>query len=233
MLFLLVLLAAAAVLLYWELVIAEGVHLGPRVVVWLYDLAAPRYERIKKFDPAFEDGYLGLPLTGALLECGAPRVLDVAAGNGRVARALLRQPAFDGSITCLDLAPRMVAQGRRQCAAWPGRAHWLRSPAVPLPFADEAFDAVTCVEALEFLPDARAALAECVRVLRPGGRLLLTNRVGRDAWLLPGRTFTRAAFARLLGELPLETVRVHPWQVDYDLAWARKAVISQIVSSDP
>lgn len=75
-------------LLYWELVIAEGVHLGPRVVVWLYDLAAPRYERIKKFDPAVEDEFLGLPIVVELIDANAesPRVLDVAAGTGRVAR---------------------------------------------------------------------------------------------------------------------------------------------------
>ena len=35
-----------ALLAYWELVIAEGAHLGPRVVVWLYDLTARRYDGI-------------------------------------------------------------------------------------------------------------------------------------------------------------------------------------------
>ena len=34
------------VLLYWQLILAEGAHLGPRVVVWLYDLVAHRYDRI-------------------------------------------------------------------------------------------------------------------------------------------------------------------------------------------
>jgi ubiquinone/menaquinone biosynthesis C-methylase UbiE len=98
----------------------------------------------------------------------------------------------------------------------------VRAPAERLPFAGGSFDAVACLEALEFLPDARAALAECVRVLRPGGVLLLTNRVGFQAWLMPGKTFSRAAFRRLLGGFPLEAVTVERWQVDYDLAWARK-----------
>ena len=216
------LLGLIGLLLYWELVITEGAHLGPRVVIWLYDLAAPRYDRRKKFEVEVEADLIGLPLAEALVEIQAPVVLDVAAGTGRTARALLRQPAFDGSVISLDLSARMISGGTRECALWPGRAHWVRGPAHTLPFPDGAFDAVTCLEALEFLPDARAALGECVRVLRPGGLLLVTNRLGLDALLMPGKTFSRKAFRRLLAEYSLEEVRVQPWQVDYDLAWARK-----------
>jgi len=212
----------AALLVYWELVIAEGAHLGPRVVVWLYDLTARRYDGIKQFDLKVEADTLGLPLAMALAAMETQRVLDVAAGTGRVARALLRQPLFDGHLTQTDLAARMLAEGRRQCAAWPDLLAWVRAPAAQLPFADGAFDAVTCLEALEFLPDSRAALAECVRVLRPGGLLLVTNRMGPDAWLLAGMILPPAAFERRLAELPLEGVDVQPWQVEYDLAWAWK-----------
>jgi ubiquinone/menaquinone biosynthesis C-methylase UbiE len=211
-----------AALLYWELVIAEGAHLGPRVVVGLYDLIAHRYERIKNFDPQVEAEILGWPVAAALAGVEAPRMLDVASGTGRLARALLPQIAFDGTVVNLDLSARMLRFGRPQCAAWPGRTHWLRAPAERLPFAAGAFEAVACLEALEFLPNARAAVAECVRVLRPGGLLLLTNRIGRDARLMPGKTFSRPAFERLLAEFPLDHTRVEPWQLEYDLAWAWK-----------
>jgi ubiquinone/menaquinone biosynthesis C-methylase UbiE len=209
-------------LAYWELVIAEGAHLGPRVVVWLYDLTAPRYDRIKKFDLQVEADTLGLPVTAALAAVQTPLVLDVAAGTGRVARALLRQPAFDGRVVNLDLSARMLIEGHRAGAAWPDRLDWVRAPADSLPFAAGAFDAVTCLEGLEFVPDARAVLAECARVLRPGGLLLVTNRVGHDTWLLPGKAYRPKAFAGLLAELPLCDVEVQPWQVEYDLAFARK-----------
>ncbi len=209
-------------LLYWELVIAEGAHLGPRVVVGLYDLIAHRYERIKNFDPRVEADILGWPAAEALAGFDAPKVLDVACGTGRLARALLPQPAFDGTLINLDLSARMLRHGRPRCAAWPDRTAWLRAPAHRLPFAADGFEAVACLEALEFLPSARAALAECVRVLRPGGLLLVTNRIGRDAHLMPGKTFSRAAFERLLAEFPLVNTTVQPWQVEYDLAWAWK-----------
>jgi ubiquinone/menaquinone biosynthesis C-methylase UbiE len=211
-------------LLYWEFIIAEGAHLGPRVVVWLYDLVAHRYNQIKKFEPEIEADLVGWPLTEALVEIEQSRVLDVAAGNGRVARAVMRQIAFDGSVTSLDLSAGMVAEGQRECAQWVDRVQWLRGPADSLPFAAETFDAVTCLEALEFLPDARAALHEWVRVLRVGGVLVVTNRVGGEARLIVGKTFRREAFVKILEQLPLEEVRVEAWQVEYDLAWGRKVV---------
>lgn len=216
------LLVLLGLLLYWELIIAEGVHLGSRVVVGLYDWIAPRYDRIKKFEAQVEADFLGLPLAAALARFEGPRVLDVGAGTGRVARTLLPQAAFDGSLVNAEPAAWMLKQGQRTCSQWPDRVRWLRAPAQALPFADATFEAVTCVEALEFFPDTRAALGECVRVLRPGGLLLVTNRVGWEAWLMLGRVYSRPAFLKLLAEFPLEEVHVQPWQVEYDLGWAWK-----------
>jgi hypothetical protein len=61
-----------------------------------------------------------------------------------------------------------------------------------------------------------------VRVLRPGGWLLITNRVGWEARLIPGHTWTRAQLVSTLRRLPLTDISVRPWQSYYDLAWARK-----------
>ena len=210
-------------LLYWQLIVAEGTYLGPRVVVLLYDLSARVYERIKQFDAGAEQWFLGLPLAGTLGLTPAPLVLDVATGTGRLPRVLLRQPAFDGRVVGLDLSRRMLREAVRRTAQFADRLTYVWQDARRLPFDDDTFDAVTCLEALEFTPDPRAVLAELVRVLRPGGVLLVTNRVGRDARFLPGRSFPRDAFEGLLREFPLETVKVQLWQVDYDLAWAVKA----------
>jgi len=217
--------ALGLALAYWELILAEGAHLGPRVVIPLYDWVAGRYDQhIKRFDLTTEADIVGLPLARELADCDAPRVLDVCAGTGRVSRALLRQLAFDGTVVNVDLAARMLRVGRETTLRWSGRVHWLRSPADQLPIPDNVVDCVTCLEALEFVPDARAALAECLRVLKPGGLLVITNRVGWEARFLVGKTFSRPAFRQLLADLPLDVLRVEPWAVDYDLAWARKRI---------
>jgi len=210
-------------LLYWQLVIAEGTYLGPRLVTLLYDWSARAYERIKQFDAGAEQWFLGLPLARALELIPAPLVLDVATGTGRLPQALLRQPAFDGHVIGLDLSRRMLREAVHRTVQFADRLTFVWQDARNLPFDDATFDAVTCLEALEFTPDPRAVLAELVRVLRPGGVLLVTNRVGPDAKFMPGRAFARDEFERLLREFPLEDTKVQTWQVDYDLAWAVKA----------
>ena len=48
--------------LYYLLVVTEGVYLGRRVVVWLYDVTAGRYDDIKEFEPEFEAFFVIRPL---------------------------------------------------------------------------------------------------------------------------------------------------------------------------
>ncbi|HEC33490.1 MAG TPA: class I SAM-dependent methyltransferase [Chloroflexi bacterium] len=208
---------------YWQLVIAEGTYLGPRVVALLYDWVASAYERVKQFDLAHEQWFLGLPLAQALDTIPPPFVLDAGTGTGRLPRALFFQPRFRGHVVGLDLSRRMLAQAARLTQPYASRITLIWQDAQTLPFLDDTFDAVTCLEVLEFTPDPKGVLRELVRVLRPGGILLVSNRIGPDAPLLPGRAFRRPAFETILQSLPLEEVQVQPWQVDYDLAWALKA----------
>ncbi len=209
-------------LLYWQLKLAEGAYLGRRVVVWLYDRYASRYDQIKDFHQGDEAYFLGAPLARALLSVPTPLVLDVATGTGRLPLALLRQPTFRGRVVGLDLSRRMLALAARKTERWWERSTFIWQGAQNLPFPDDSFDAVACLEALEFLPNPSAALADMVRVLRPGGLLLATNRVGPVARFMPGRTFDRDDFSAWLAAHSLTEVRVTVWQVDYDLAWARK-----------
>jgi ubiquinone/menaquinone biosynthesis C-methylase UbiE len=216
-------LAALGLLAYWQLIIAEGTYLGPRIVALMYDWSAKAYERIKQYSPGDEQWFLGLPLARSLELIPAPLVLDVATGTGRLPRALLRQPPFEGRVIGLDLARRMLAEAVDRTAQFADRLTYIWQDARNLPFNDNTFDAVTCLEALEFTPNPREVLAELVRVLRPGGVLLTTNRVGRDAKLLPGRAFPREEFEATLHQLPLEDIKMQAWQMDYDLAWAIKS----------
>jgi ubiquinone/menaquinone biosynthesis C-methylase UbiE len=216
--------AALAGLLAWELAVCEGVHLGKHFVVWLYDLTASRYESIKGFDRSWERRFLGEPLAAALGSLTDPLVLDVGAGTGRLVWALqdlFNEPA---QLICLEASSRMMRLGLQAPLSVP--ADWVQGWADSLPFPAGSFDAVVSLEMLEFTPRPRQTIQEMVRVLRPGGWLLVTNRVGRSAPWIIGRTTRRAAFPAWLESEGLTGVEVLPWQVEYDLAWARKPLSS-------
>jgi SAM-dependent methyltransferase len=207
------------VLLVWEFYICEGAHLGPRVVIGMYDLAASRYDRIKQFDPDWESRFVGEPIASAIEQLAGGRVLDAGAGTGRVGRALLPLAGRDLRLVCLEPSRKMLSLGRRLAP----RGLWLRGRVDPLPFAGGSFDIVVSLELIEFTPHPEQTLRELVRVLRPGGSLLVTNRIGREAPIMLGRTFRREAFPDRLRALGLQDVILYPWQVEYDLAWAWKS----------
>jgi SAM-dependent methyltransferase len=212
-----------AVVLWWLLIKTEGVYLGCRTVIWLYDVYARRYDAIKQFDPFGEEVYLARPVLARLREVRAPLVLDVATGTGRLPLALLQVPTFQGRIVALDLSRRMLAVAAEKLAPYGNRVALLHQAAESLPFPDDTFDLVTCLEALEFMMDPRRVLRDLVRVLRPGGLLVITNRQGLDATLMPGHTFPHARLERILrDDLMLADVAVEVWQVDYRLVWAVK-----------
>jgi len=99
-------------------------------------------------------------------------VLELACGTGLVTRALRGRMAPGARLVATDLSPAMLAYAREQLQ---GEAiEWREADALRLPFDDTAFDALVCGFGLMFLPDRGAALREWRRVLRPGGRLLLT-----------------------------------------------------------
>jgi len=212
-------------LLYWQLILAEGAYLGRYVVTLLYNGAAHIYDRIKKFEPKHEHWFLGLPLSRALALLPDPLILDVATGTARLARALYAQPGYRGRMIGLDYARKMLQQATRETQPWKEYITFLWQDASFLPFPEHTFDAVTCLEALEFMPDPDQVLQEMNRVLRPGGIFMITNRIGKDARWLPGRTYPSPDFENKLHAYPLEMIRTQPWQQDYDLIWAIKSGI--------
>ena len=219
-------LAALALVAYWALVLSEGAYLGQRTVTWLYDRAASSYDRIKNSDAADDRRYLARPLLMALDAVEAPRVLDVATGTGRLPLALLAERDFCGDVLALDRSAGMLARARARLEAFlplgEARCRLMRADAAHLPLHDGAFDAVVCLEALEFTANPRRSAQELLRVLKPGGVLLVSNRVGLDALWYPGKHCGRGRLEALLRSLGARPVERESWQVYYDLVWARK-----------
>lgn len=230
--FVVIVAALAGLIAWWQLAVAEGAYLGRRVVAFLYDRYAGRYDRVKQFHPASDAVMLVMPILEHLTAMGSrqaeARVLDVATGTGRLPVALLTQPAFRGRIVALDISPKMLEQAQAKLSGHADRVEWMRHDAQHLPFEDASFDVVTCLEAIEFFPRPLEAVAELARVLKPGGLLMVSNRIGPDAWKLPGRAMPSTEFATLLGRLGLAGVTIQRWLVDYDLLLAERREISEM-----
>lgn len=207
-----------AALVYWLFVATEGVYLGRRVVIWLYDLYAGRYDEIKRFRSDYDHLFLAQPILKLIAPQTNPRVLDVATGTGRLPLALLRHGQFDGRIVGIDLSRRMLDHAAAKTDD--PRATWVRAPAEALPVFDEAFDVVTCLEALEFMANPEVVAAELARAVRPGGLLMVTaRRTGR--WM-PGKAWDFERTGDVLDALGFERIEGQRWQVDYDLVWGFK-----------
>ncbi|HET9383281.1 MAG TPA: class I SAM-dependent methyltransferase [Streptomyces sp.] len=133
-----------------------------------YEKEAARYDASRGGEPradAAASAVLGLLPPGAL------DLLDVACGTGLVAhRAALARPGL--RVRGVDLTPAMV---RRAAARLPGAV--VVGDSRRLPFADGRFDAVSTVWLLHLADrpdDVRRTVAECARVLRPGGVYVTT-----------------------------------------------------------
>lgn len=112
----------------------------------------------------------------------AGEVLEVAVGTGL---NLSHYPG-DVVVTGLDLSEQMLGLARSR-AEQLGRDVTLRQgTAHALPFADASFDTVVCTLGLCAIPDHETAMDEMVRVLRPGGRLILVDHVASSSRVVRG-----------------------------------------------
>jgi ubiquinone/menaquinone biosynthesis C-methylase UbiE len=101
------------------------------------------------------------------------KVLELACGTARNLRFYPR----DVELTGIELSPEMLAIGQRRAQVL-GRPADLRiGDAQSLEFPDASFDTVTCTLGFCTIPDTGRAAAEALRVLRPGGRLLMLEHV--------------------------------------------------------
>ena len=122
-----------------------------------FDALAPLYDRlIGPPNPACLRALLDLPTTGW--------VLDAGGGTGRIA-AQLR--VLTGHLVLLDRSQPMLRQAQGK-GLWP-----IQGDVARLPFPDACFDRAVVVDALHHFADQPAAIDELLRVLKPGGRLVI------------------------------------------------------------
>jgi demethylmenaquinone methyltransferase/2-methoxy-6-polyprenyl-1,4-benzoquinol methylase len=124
-------------------------HFGFVAAVYDRLIGAPNLERMKRL--------LDLPCDGWLLDAGG--------GTGRVSAAL---GPLAGHVAVGDLSMAMLRQAKAK-----GNLHPLRMQAERMPFDDQSFARVMIIDALHHFANQQKAIGECLRILKPGGRLVI------------------------------------------------------------
>jgi ubiquinone/menaquinone biosynthesis C-methylase UbiE len=141
-------------------------------------------------------------------------VLEIGFGPGWAIQQMAAR-ATTGFVAGVDPSEVMVRQASRRNAAAlrAGRVELRQSFNAPLPYGDARFDKVLAVNSMQFWPDALAGLQEVRRVLKPGGRVVITvqpmwaktDAEARAVGVDLAEKLTQAGFQRVrLETLPLK-----------------------------
>ncbi|HEX4823796.1 MAG TPA: class I SAM-dependent methyltransferase [Candidatus Polarisedimenticolaceae bacterium] len=165
---------------------------------------------------------------------GPLAVLDVGCGTGEITGRLAEMYP-EATLAGVDLIEDHLRVARDRCASIGARVTFRTADAFALPFGEGTFDLVVCRHMLQAVPRPHEAMAEMVRVLKPGGRLhLLVEDYGMiqmaptklDAdhfWKIGPPAFGRATGTDLhigrdgfhhLKKLPVDEIRMHYVVVD-------------------
>lgn len=179
-----------------------------------------------------QDHYGGLPAVEALAKRAAigrgSRVLDVCAGLGGPARFLAWR--FECVATGIDLNAGRIAGARRltRLCGLERVVPFVRGDATALPFRRGVFDACVSQEAWLHIENKAAVVAECHRVLRPGGRLAFTDWIAHPRladlerarlreWMAATTVQTLDGYRRLLAQSGFTEIEAE----DLSASWSR------------
>jgi ubiquinone/menaquinone biosynthesis C-methylase UbiE len=114
-----------------------------------------------------------------MMDCLAPSdgeaILDVGCGAGQGTLDMARAVGPRGRVVGIDRSGAMLEEARTRAAHNQLSVEYILADAMKLPFADASFDGCLASSILEHLPEPSLALAEMVRVARPGGRIVVSD----------------------------------------------------------
>ncbi|TKJ95563.1 bifunctional demethylmenaquinone methyltransferase/2-methoxy-6-polyprenyl-1,4-benzoquinol methylase [Plantibacter flavus] len=141
----------------------------PEQVSAMFDDVSTKYDRMNAVLSVGNDALWRIATTRAVGPAAGERILDLAAGTGTSSAALARNGA---QVVAADFSPGMIAVGREKYADR-SDIQFVEADATALPFADEEFDATTISFGLRNVVRPKDALAEMLRVTKPGGRIVI------------------------------------------------------------
>ncbi len=103
------------------------------------------------------------------------QILDIAGGTGDLAAQFSRIVGAEGRVVLADINDSMLQVGRDKLLdhGYMGNLEFVQADAQHLPFPDDSFDCITIAFGLRNVTDKDMALRSMLRVLKPGGRLLV------------------------------------------------------------
>ncbi|MDJ0991123.1 MAG: ubiquinone/menaquinone biosynthesis methyltransferase [Desulfobacterales bacterium] len=155
-------------------------HEKARVVRSMFARIAARYDLMNRLMTFGQDRVWQREVVGRAALGPGGRLLDIGCGTGGIAKTAGRDPSL--RITAADFTPEMLRRGRSTPPA--RRLEWCCADALALPFADRTFDAVTSGYLLRNVVAIDRALAEQVRVAKPGARIVCLDTAPPEGHIL-------------------------------------------------
>ncbi len=208
----------------------------PADVAAMFDAVAERYDLLNDVLSLGQDRLWRRFVAATVAARPGERVLDLAAGTGTSSRTFTTAGSYciacDFSLGMLQVGARKAATRRPPDGPAPGPVRFVAGDALALPFRDRAFDAVTISFGLRNVADPDAALAEMLRVTRPGGRLVIC-----EFGHLPGARLDTWYGRYLSAALPAVARRLSPSGDAYEYLaesireWPRQAELARRIGA--
>ena len=201
----------------------------------MFDEVSPRYDLINDVLTVGNARLWRIATTRAIAPRKGMRVLDIAAGTGTSSAAVA---AHGAHVTAADFSEGMLSEGRKRHANNP-LIEFIHADATALPFADDSFDAATISYGLRNVNDPQKAISEMVRVVKPGGRIVIAefSRPSSEAMNWAYKKYNRHVLPRIAGLINRSAAEaykylnesIEEWPVQSELArWLREAGLEHV-----
>ena len=201
----------------------------------MFDEVSPRYDLINDVLTVGNDRLWRIATTKAIAPRKGMRVLDLAAGTGTSSAAIAKHGAH---VVAADFSEGMLAEGRKRYAG-NNLIEFVFADATALPFEDDSFDAATISYGLRNVHEPRKALAEMLRVVKPGGRVVIAEFSTPPSQLVrvPYGLYGRHVLPRVAGFINHDAAEayrylnesIEEWPTQEQLAsWMREAGFERV-----